>query len=610
MFFEGDGDIFRPWLTLHGSELQRMRRSDVEGKETVIGEAVLDLERFRQYRVILTNYETVTNYQHSFARMKERWTVVVTDEAQEYKTPNTKISHALKSLSPRFRVACTGTPVETRLLDVWNIFDFLQPGHLRSAAEFTQAYEKPVEESPEGGSVALSQLKDRLHIHQPQAFVLRRDKAELSGFPIKHEHRLMCDLSSEQREWHLDLVSRARAGGEGNHPLALIQRLMYLYQHPALVPHYEPSERKEALERCPKLAKVKECLRQIRNRGQKVLIFTRSLNMQQLLSSVIGSEFDLEVDIINGATSRRGDTKNASRTRKAILSRFRESPGFNVLVLSPDVAGIGLTLVEANHVIHYGRWWNPAKESQATDRVYRIGQTRDVHVYYPIAKDPQGLFETFDEKLDKLIKRRQALATEFLAPMSDEEALGRDFQEEILGTEGIPDAQRGVRVVSEEDLRRMTWDRFEALIAVLEENGGAQVLLTPRTRDEGIDVIAIQGREIRLIQCKHTLWDGAVDAEAVSEMIQAFDGYRVRYLRSTGQRYALCPILVTNGRFTARARAEAGARDIRLVDNTNLCQQLESTSCTLGDVEVMEDRRFASLRDVQASIEQLIGSRL
>ena len=94
-----------------------------------------------------------------------------------------------------------------------------------------------------------------------------------------------------------------------------------------------------------------------------------------------------------------------NNSRKSIVDGFRNSEGFNVLILSPDVAGIGLTIVEANHVIHYGRWWNPAKESQATDRVYRIGQTKPVHVYYPIAVYPTGAFASFDEKLDELLKR-------------------------------------------------------------------------------------------------------------------------------------------------------------------------------------------------------------
>jgi len=110
-------------------------------------------------------------------------------------------------------------------------------------------------------------------------------------------------------------------------------------------------------------------------------------------------------------------------------------------VLSPDVAGIGLTLVEANHVIHYGRWWNPAKEAQATDRVYRIGQTRDVHVYYPIATDPDRAFETFDEKLQALIQRRWQLAQDFLAPMPGEEALQHElFADVRAASQGAPDA--------------------------------------------------------------------------------------------------------------------------------------------------------------------------
>src|SRR2546425_5092239 len=126
-----------------------------------------------------------------------------------------------------------------------------------------------------------------------------------------------------------------------------------------------------------------------------------------------------------------------------MVQRFRDHSGFNVIVLSPDVAGIGLTLVEANHVIHYGRWWNSAKESQATDRVYRIGQMRDVHVYYPIATDPEGAFEAFDEKLDALIQRRRQLAQDFLAPMPREEALERELLTDLCAMpKGITSVSR------------------------------------------------------------------------------------------------------------------------------------------------------------------------
>lgn len=135
---------------------------------------------------------------------------------------------------------------------------------------------------------------------------------------------------------------------------------------------------------------------------------------------------------------------------------------------------------------------------------------------------------------------------------------------------------------------------------------GAQVFLTPRAGDGGIDVIAVREREIRLIQCKHTIWDANVDANVIAEVISAFDGYRARFLRTLPRTFMLCPVLVTNGSFTARARAEVKGRDIRLVANTDLWQLLNETPCTPGDLEAMESRRLASMRDVQVAIERLV----
>ncbi len=605
-FFAAQGEVFQPWLPLHGTRLREFRREGVEGRETVIGEAVLDLDRLRQHRVVLTNYETVVNYQHSFATMKGHWSVVVTDEAQEYKTSNTKISHALKSLAPRFRIACTGTPVETRLMDIWNIFDFLQPGKLLgSAAEFRDRYEKPIEcETHATKSTVLPQLKERLQLNRPNAFVLRREKSRLPGLPSKEEHIISCELSSKQREWHLDIVGRAQTGGQGNHPFSLLSHLMKVYQHPGLVPRYEPLQPKEAIEQCPKLAEVLQCLRNVRERCEKALIFTRSVYMQEILATVIGAEFDLDVEIINGATSRHGDTGSARQTRRSIVRRFRESPGFNVIVLSPDVAGVGLTLIEANHVIHYGRWWNPAKEAQATDRVYRIGQTRNVHVYYPIAKDPQGAFETFDEKLDALVRRRRELASEFLTPMPSEEDLERELLKSVLET---PADSTGVRSLSKDDIRLLPWDRFEALIAVLEEKRGSRVVLTPRAGDDKADVLAVGHNQMRIVQCKHSMWGASVDADVLAEVIGAMEIYRANYLRGIPQTIALRPVVVTNGVFTKGARAAAQARDVELVGDPELSRLLEQTPCTPAEIEAMEERRLASMRDVQAAIKSLLS---
>src|SRR5208283_1351871 len=188
-FFKGEGSIFYPFITLHGSELKKFRKQGITGRETEIETAVLDLDKLAGYRVIFTNYETITNYQFSFAMMKDKWSVVITDEAQEYKTPNTKISHALKSLSPKFRIACTGTPVETRLIDIWNIFDFLQPGRLGSASDFSKQYESPILNATGiDTNATLGQLRDKLCFGKPNAYVLRRDKTQLTDLPQKHEH--------------------------------------------------------------------------------------------------------------------------------------------------------------------------------------------------------------------------------------------------------------------------------------------------------------------------------------------------------------------------------------------------------------------------------------
>ncbi|MHB8501147.1 MAG: SNF2-related protein [Candidatus Acidiferrales bacterium] len=600
-FFVGRGSIFQPWLTLHGARLREYFRQGAEGRETEIGQPKLDLEKLRENRVILTNYETVVNYQHSFAKMKDRLSIVVTDEAQEYKTPSTKISHALKSLSPRFRVACTGTPVETRLLDVWNIFDFLQPGQLLgSAKQFTDRYEKPIQEKTETGpKESLSTLRSRLGYGSRNAFVLRRDKSSLKGLHAKHEHILSCFLSPSQREWHLDIIQRAKEGGPNNHPFGLLQQLMLVYQHPSLVPHYDPPSPEQAIKDCPKLAETIALIRKIRQLGEKVLLFARSLNMQDLLKRVIEFDFGIDVDILNGQVTRQGSTKGLKNTRKDIVSCFRNSKGFNAIVLSPEVAGVGLTLIEANHVIHYGRWWNPAKEAQATDRVYRIGQTKDVHVYYPIAKDPRGLFDTFDEKLDAVIRRRRDLASEFLAPMPSEDEMQREIFERVVET---PATTEPVKSLSPDDVRLLPWDRFEALIALLEAKRGAKVVLTPRGGDDKADVIAVKGKHIRLIQCKHSAWSAYVDADVVAEVIGAIDLYRVRHLRSLPTGMSLLPVIVSNGTFTSMARKQALECDVELIGDLELWKLLNQTPCTRAELEVIENRRVESMKDVQAAL--------
>jgi SNF2 family DNA or RNA helicase len=440
-FFQGSGSIFMPVLNLHGEKLRWLRAEpDPPGRETEIGRPILDLDRLQRYRVVITNYETITNYQHSFAYLRQGkplWSAIVTDEAQEYKTPNTKISHAIKALKADFEIASTGTPVENRLLDLWNLFDSLQPGLLRSAQEFRKQFEDPILEGESEGH--LEALKRRLLFHQPHAFLLRREKSRVASLPQKTVIKVRCDMSAEEVAFHKELIRCMRTRGGKSRHLAVLQDFSRLYQHPFLLKSdAEEASASELVAGSSKLQAVLDILHQVRAKREKAIIFTRHRAMQSILAKALQAEFDIPIRIINGLTQRAtvSTSLRPTSSRKAILDEFRARHGFNVLILSPHVAGVGLTITEANHVIHYGRWWNPAVESQATDRVYRIGQAKEVFVYLPILKDPSGVVpSTFDERLDVLMEKKYRVAADFLKPLDNEDELGELLYNELQSEE-------------------------------------------------------------------------------------------------------------------------------------------------------------------------------
>lgn len=428
-FFADNGEVFGNVLPLYGPELQAYRRKDAAGREEIVARPILNLERIQRNQVVITNYEAVRDYEFSFAYCqngKSLWSIVVTDEAHEYKTPNSKISHAMKALQPDFRIACTGTPVENRLLDMWNIFDTVQPGLLGSAKEFSNTYERQ-------GNDSFAGLKSRLLYQRPNAFLLRRSKDEVLELPQKHERKLTCVMSGTEVTKHLSLVEGLSSARAAKGKLDLLHRFARLYQHPLLLDSDGDDASVEELKaESSKLREVLSVLRTIRQRGEKAIVFARHKDMQRILVRVFSAEFGKPIRVINGDTPRAGSLrKNGMETRSAILQDFRESEGFDVLILSPFVAGVGLTIIEANHVIHYGRWWNPAVESQATDRAYRLGQSKQVQVYLPILVDESGrVARTFDQLLDQLMENKKGLAKgalqrdEFLQPRESEEEAG------------------------------------------------------------------------------------------------------------------------------------------------------------------------------------------
>lgn len=585
-YFTNRGEIFEPLLVLHGAKLSQFRCVTNTLREAQAQTSVLDLDRIQAHRVVLTNYETVRNYQYSLARI--RWRMVISDEAQEFKDRSTGVSHAVKALYPKFRIALTGTPVENRLSDIWNIMDFVQPGVLLgSYREFVKAYEEPAMAGTLDERLQhLQALRDRLRYRKSDAFLLRREKKLLSGLPVKHPpHILETDLTPEQRLLHLECLARMRNPGTEEHRFALLDRLTKLSQHPFLLDATRRLELQDPLcylQSSPKLKKVVETLHVIRQQGEKAIIFTRSRPMQDILKLVFEHEFKLAVGVINGSpiSGRRYIVKD--RTNR--IKDFESLPGFNVLILSPDVAGVGLTITAANHVIHYGRWWNPAREAQATDRVYRIGQERDVHVYLPIERDPRGEFRTFDQCLHQLLVTKEQEARDFLIPLPSEENLETELFEHLR--QERPQSSGKVRPIrNKEDLQLMTPEMFEALVARLFVQEGLKVVLTPVSGDRGVDVIAVSHRAVTLIECKHSAVGSSLTSEVVDHFVNGVEYYVHNILPASLRNRPRECFLITNTSFDRHLMASARARDIRVVATDDLITKLAQFTITCLDVE-------------------------
>lgn len=506
---------FGPVMVLRGSTLQALRIA--RGRETDLGRPLLDLDEIQRHRVVITNYETVTNFQHSLAQVRDGrsiWSMVVTDEAQEFKNPQARISHAIKALHPDFHIASTGTPVENRLLDIWNLFDALQPSLLGSARDFKEQYEVPVE----GGDaqIALNQLRETLHYQKPHAFLLRREKTILPGFPKKEEVHLPCPMSDGEVERHIRLIrALKRADARRGLHLSYLHRLVELYQHPlAHRDDFEVLPVAELIQASPKLQGVLSRLEGIRDRGEKALIFARHIKIQRMLARVIGETFGLHVSIINGEAGRPEEGVARGRQhRAAILQRFKSHQGFHTLILSPFVAGVGLTITEANHVFHYGRWWNPAVEAQATDRVYRIGQEREVQVHLPILMDACGrLDKSFDERLHELLDRKRSLARDFLVPMEDEHSLASELCQGLsLDASSAPalDAE----FLDRASLAQLPRELFEAYAATVFEQNGWNVKLTDPRHSGGLTLLGRKAGETLLVRVTDRSREEELDQE-------------------------------------------------------------------------------------------------
>lgn len=360
--------------------------------------------------LVITSYHLL--YRDYAALRKVNWAGVLLDEAQNIKNPDTQQSQAARALQAEYRLALTGTPMENNVGDIWSIMDFLNPGMLGKREVFRDTFFRPIQSGTDPS--ARSRLR---RVTTP--FILRRlktDKQIISDLPEKMEGKVFCPLTLEQArlyEEELESFQRELGQAEGigrrGLILAVLTRLKQICNHPA---HYLRQAQAPS-RRSGKLLRLEEMLEEVFARGESALVFTQYAEMGGLLKRQLCQTFAREMPFLHGGVPRK--------ERERLVQEFQESSGPLAFVLSLKAGGTGLNLTRATHVFHYDRWWNPAVENQATDRAFRIGQTRNVMVHKFICGG------TLEERIDALIESKTALADEivtsgetFLTELSDE----------------------------------------------------------------------------------------------------------------------------------------------------------------------------------------------
>ena len=371
----------------------------------------IDPARLEGLDVVITSYGSLLRIPWLATT---RWDLAVLDEAQAIKNPDAKQTRAAKSLQATARIALTGTPIENHLGDLWSIFDFLNPGLLGSAQEFT-SYSKRLTDKPHN---PYGPLRDLV-----RPYILRRlktDRSVISDLPDKTEVKAYCPLSVKQATLYQQAVEELRAQlakAEGIQRrglvLAFLLRLKQLCNHPSQWLADDGWAEADS----GKWTRLRELAEVLSAKQEKALVFTQFREITAPLAAFLGSVFGSPGLVLHGGT----DVKK----RKELVERFQQDASVPFFVLSLKAGGSGLNLTAASHVIHVDRWWNPAVENQATDRAFRIGQKKNVLVHKFVCRG------TVEEKIDELIESKHQLTRELfeggaelnLTELSDTELL-------------------------------------------------------------------------------------------------------------------------------------------------------------------------------------------
>jgi len=366
---------------------------------------------FKDIDLVITTYALCQKYAWL---QSQTWNLVILDEAQAIKNPGTKQTRAVKKLKARNRIVLTGTPIENRLSDLWSLFDFLNPGLLGTASEFSK-FAKALKDNPTG----YARLKKVIG-----PYILRRlktDKTVIEDLPDKVEMKTYAELSKKQVVLYRQLVDQLKETLEEDTKdiqrkglvLASLMKFKQLCNHP----DQYLGQGSFAEDHSGKFQRLRGLCETIHEKREKVLVFTQFREIIDPLHAFLAPLFGSDGLILHGGTP--------VKKRRDIVRQFQTNPTIPFMVLSLKAGGVGLNLTAANHVIHFDRWWNPAVENQATDRAYRIGQHKNVVVHKFVT---QG---TLEEKIDKLLEDKAELSRK-IVPTAQEQWITEMNNQELL----------------------------------------------------------------------------------------------------------------------------------------------------------------------------------
>ncbi len=351
-------------------------------------------KQVKKYAMVISSYALL---HRDFEVLKEiPWSGVILDEAQNIKNPETKQARAARALPGGFRLALTGTPVENNVGDLWSLMEFLNPGFLGSQTAFKRSFFIPIQANRD------PEATQRLQ-HLTGPFILRRLKTDpkvIADLPEKNEMKVFCNLTKEQASLYAAVVeeaARALDGADGIQRkgviLGVLSKLKQVCNHPAQF----LADNSPVPGRSGKLARLTEMVEELLQVRDRALIFTQFAEMGKILQRHLQETFGREVLFLHGGTPKK--------QRDGMVERFQAiGSGLPLFILSLKAGGTGLNLTGANHVFHFDRWWNPAVENQATDRAFRIGQTKNVQVHKFLCVG------TLEEKIDEMIERKKEVA--------------------------------------------------------------------------------------------------------------------------------------------------------------------------------------------------------